>query len=53
MRNFQLKHWRTNKNVYVAFIRLISTHWRALVIVSYGNISIKIEWREYMFIYEI
>jgi len=31
----------------VTFIRLISTLVVSLVIVSYGNISIKTEWREY------
>ena len=46
-KEFPVKILEDQQKKSVAFIRLISTLMVPLVIVPYGNISIKTEWREY------
>ena len=46
-KKFLVKILKDQQKKYVAFIRVISTLVVPLVIVSYGNISIKTEWMEY------
>ena len=46
-KEFPVKTLENQQKVSVAFIRLISTL-EVLVIVTYGNISIKPVWREYI-----
>ena len=46
-KEFPVKTLENQQKVSVAFIRLISTL-EVLVIVTYGNISIKTVWREYI-----
>ena len=49
-KKFPVKTLEDQQKKSVAFIRLISTLVVPLVIVTYGNISIKTKWREYFLV---